>query len=100
MSGHPLAADLWPTQILFLCVYVFLYRHVGCGCNVAKLILKSFGPVIKTNLAAPPQGGRDIQRDQRSVRHNNIDGGGGPSLFVTQNFPFPDMRSVSHAMPT
>ena len=40
--------------------------HVKCGCKVLKLILKSFGPVIKTNLATPPaHGGVDIMKEER-----------------------------------
>jgi katanin p80 WD40 repeat-containing subunit B1 len=40
--------------------------HVKCACKVVKLILKSFGPVIKTNMATPPvHGGVDITREER-----------------------------------
>ena len=40
--------------------------HVKCACKVIKLILKSFGPVIKTNMATPPaHGGVDITREER-----------------------------------
>ena len=46
-------------------------RYVRCGCDVVKLVLKNFGPVIKTNLDTPPggQGGRggvDISKEERS----------------------------------
>lgn len=42
--------------------------HVKCGCKVVKLILKSFGPVIKTNMATPPShGGVDITKEERYI---------------------------------
>lgn len=42
--------------------------HVKCGCKVVKLILKSFGPVIKTNMATPPShGGVDITKEERCL---------------------------------
>ena len=43
-------------------------RYVRCGCDVVKLVLKNFGPVIKTNLSTPPgQGARgvDISKEER-----------------------------------
>ncbi len=40
-------------------------RYVVCGCNIIKLILKSFGPVIKSNLSLPPASGVDITREER-----------------------------------
>lgn len=43
--------------------------HVKCGCKMVKLILKSFGPLIKTNLTTPPShGGIDITREERYER--------------------------------
>jgi len=40
--------------------------YISCGCKILKLILKSFGPLIKSNIAAPPvQGGVDITREER-----------------------------------
>lgn len=64
----------WTKPLSVLCmsfssVFFLLYmnRHVNCGCNISKLILKSFGPVIKNNLLAPPQGNRDIQREERYI---------------------------------
>lgn len=42
--------------------------YVVCGCKIVKLILKSFGPVIKSNVTAPPShGGVDIMREERWV---------------------------------
>ena len=49
-----------------MCVCVC--RYVRCGCEVVNLVLKSFGPVIKTNLGTPPTtGGRvvDISKEER-----------------------------------
>lgn len=42
--------------------------YVLCGCKIVKLILKSFGPVIKSNIVSPPShGGVDIIREERFV---------------------------------
>lgn len=40
--------------------------YVKCCCKVLKLILKSFGPLIKSNLATPPShAGVDITKEER-----------------------------------
>ena len=40
--------------------------YSACACSVIKLLLKSFGPVIRSNLASPPaQGDVDIMREER-----------------------------------
>lgn len=40
--------------------------YVRCSCSCLKLVLKSFGPVIKTNVSVPPQqGGVDLIREER-----------------------------------
>ena len=39
-------------------------RYVVCGCKIIKLILKSFGPVIKANISLPPSSGVDISRER------------------------------------
>lgn len=45
-----------------------LSRYIACGCGSLKLILKSFGPVIKSNVTSPPpKGGIDITREERWV---------------------------------
>ena len=49
---------------------ITFFSYVACGCSVIKLILKSFGPVIKTNVMSPPvAGGRDLQREERCRVH-------------------------------
>jgi len=49
---------------------IIYYSYAACGCSVIKLILKSFGPVIKSNLISPPvAGGRDLQKEERYKVH-------------------------------
>lgn len=58
-------ASLPDLRLLFKSKYD---AYIVCGCNVLKLILKSFGPVIKTNMASPPSHGAqavDITREER-----------------------------------
>lgn len=44
------------------------FRYVTCGCRILKLILKSFGPVIKSNVSIPlTPGGVDLMREERFV---------------------------------
>lgn len=45
---------------------MFCFRYITTGCNTLKLILKHFGPVIKTNIQSPAGSfGVDISREER-----------------------------------
>ncbi|XP_022343509.1 katanin p80 WD40 repeat-containing subunit B1-like isoform X3 [Crassostrea virginica] len=39
--------------------------YVTAACEALKIILRNFGPVIKSNLTAPPSQGVDISREER-----------------------------------
>lgn len=39
--------------------------YMSTGCSCLRIILKNFGPVIKTNITAPPGVGVDISREER-----------------------------------
>ncbi|XP_061162981.1 katanin p80 WD40 repeat-containing subunit B1-like isoform X3 [Saccostrea echinata] len=39
--------------------------YVTAACEALKIMLKNFGPVIKSNLTAPPSQGVDISREER-----------------------------------
>lgn len=44
----------------------FFFRYITTGCNTLKLILKHFGPVIKTNIQSPVGSfGVDLSREER-----------------------------------
>ena len=48
--------------------FSLLRSYLETGCSVLRLILKSFAPVIKSNMAAPPAAeGCDIVREERFV---------------------------------
>ena len=66
--------------------------HVKCACKVLKLILKSFGPVIKTNMATPPRhGGVDITKEER-YNYNS-------SIIIVELSGQPGIVSVSSCVP-
>ncbi|XP_069112641.1 katanin p80 WD40 repeat-containing subunit B1-like [Argopecten irradians] len=44
--------------------------YVMTACNALKIILRNFGPVIKSNLTAPPSVGVDISREERYRKCN------------------------------
>lgn len=62
----PLSFDIFLQGMFYLSVSRCSYLETGC--SVLRLILKSFAPVIKSNMAAPPVAvGCDIVREERFV---------------------------------
>lgn len=45
--------------------FIFVISYVTAACEALKIILRNFGPVIKSNLTAPPSQGVDISREER-----------------------------------
>ena len=52
--------------VIRYCSYLYL-SYILMACKAVKMILRNFAPVIKSNLAAPPGPGIDINREERLV---------------------------------
>ena len=55
-------------EITFLIEFFFFLSYVHCACNVIKLILKMFAPVIRENMQSSGSHGVDISREERYVK--------------------------------
>lgn len=52
---------------------MIFFRHNKVGCDVLRLILKNFTPVIKTNVLSGSAGmGVDISREERYIIYLKI----------------------------
>lgn len=39
--------------------------HLAASCAALKIVLRNFGPVIKSNVSAPPTSAVDLSREER-----------------------------------
>lgn len=53
------------TFVIYLIFSFINHRHVQVGCDSTKIILKTFGKLIKANIVPPSSVGVDISREER-----------------------------------